>query len=178
MSRTKRYPELLKADLRNGVSYACAYLRLGLGWPLARAVSEPPRKRKPRLASARLIQDYIDEECARTARVMTHKRFTTPSVVHRRVTEDKSPTRIRRIREAYCDHFIKTGILDESMAAQLRTYADDKRASLTDPQRVPSQHASRHYRGARKGDGDHGSRPDVQTDIGTAKLISAFLRSR
>jgi hypothetical protein len=175
MSRTKRYPELSKADLRNGVSYACAYLRLGLGWPFARAVSEPPRKIAPRLTPEQRREKY-DAKRARAAR-MIHKRITTPRVIHQRTTRD-APTPARALLARYCDHFIKTGILDPDMARQLKDYADDKRASHDDLERVPAEHATRRYRRKAKGDGEHGLRDDVQIDEGTCRSIGVYLRSR
>lgn len=54
---------LTTGNLAPGVSYACAYGRMRIGWDFARAISEPPVKRAPRKSP----QQRLDEYAARRA---------------------------------------------------------------------------------------------------------------
>jgi hypothetical protein len=51
---------------------------------------------------------------------------------------DTSPKWVRKLRAAYCDHFIKTGELDQEMAGKLRAYADACRQAGRTSQRAPT----------------------------------------
>lgn len=53
---------------------------------------------------------------------------------------DTSPAHIRRLRAAYCEGFVKTGALDETLGAQLREFASASRKTNPDAKRVSPKH--------------------------------------
>lgn len=94
-----------------------------------------------------------------------------------RIAEDTAPPSIRRLRTAYCDHFIKTGVLDEGMTVQLRKYADDCRTARSHSRRVSNEQKAHRYVREDTRDGDHGGGDAMQIDGAAAARIADFLRS-
>jgi hypothetical protein len=102
-------------------------------------------------------------------------------LIHKRAANaayDTSPARIRKIRAALCDGFIKTGVLDEGLTAQLRNYADECRATEKHPDRVPDEHATNLRSREAPSTGNHGRGVDHQADAGAVERIADFLRSQ
>lgn len=156
-----------KSMLRNGVSYGCAYSRMCIGWPLERAVSEPPVKRAPRKTAQQRLDEYAAGR-ARASAVRAERqaraewnikaRAESVSVVRKSPVTELPCSSIQRLRAAYCDHFIKFGELDMAMAAQLKDYADANRTVTPHPQRVPDEHEAQRDSRQNRSAGDDDNR--------------------
>lgn len=174
-----KYPELRAAldAADNVVAYMTAYMRLNAGWSMERATTTPTRAPKVRLPVvthskvARRTYQWERPEWKRIAERPTPRKRYTP-----RLIEDTSPLRIRKLRAAYCDEFIKTGVLNDEIAAQLRKYADEKRASAKHSVGVPPQHEDRHLSRAEETTGDNGAGGGHSVDERTAAILSDYLR--
>jgi hypothetical protein len=97
--------------------------------------------------------------------------------------EDTSPAYIQRLRARYCDLFIKTGLLDERMGAELRAYADSVRRETDErrranrlPESISAESDDRSQAPRRRGRAKHSMRTDVQIDDVCARRIGNFLR--
>jgi hypothetical protein len=182
-----RFPELTKDKLSPGISYACAYLRLKLGWGIERAISEPPKVRAPRLTYEQRLEKYAAKRAARHAKLIAAgqaklyaweradwNRACKKAVVvapqngvrsHPRIKQIRkhsikstSPARVQALVSAYCDQFIKTGELNPEIAAKLKEHADALRRPKCNSQRVPAEHVAQTSRPrTRDGSTDHGS---------------------
>lgn len=178
MSKHKqKYPGLYERCKRARVGYQVMYMRCRAGMTvdeaLALPVARPGRKPKIPRPLPEPVRTFLWERPEWTAKA--------PAIRRRRYTpraDDTSPDRIRRLRAAYCDKFIKTGVLDDGMAAQLRTYADEQRAAIKHSRRVPDEPVSQRYSGRSAGAGDDGRRDAQQIDGPTARRIADFLRSQ
>ena len=151
-----KHPELEGVVRAYGVSYACAYMRLENGWDLARAVNTPVHVRKPKPPGRAVVRTLGISEAeaiyearwkrapsaltvlppvlpwdragyTRAEPVVRKPRMVRKRHVH--TAEDTSPTRIRKIRAAFCEEFIRTGEINTALQQRLKDYANECRAS-------------------------------------------------
>lgn len=188
----QKYPGLYAGAKTHGVvSYQIAYIRVSkFGWSIERAISTPagkcgrkpgvkqgPRPRTPVvLAPPWEKPGYVRVPVKRRE---VHKQIAKSPVIHKRgaaPANDTSPAHIRKLRAAFCDHFIKTGMLDASMTAQLTRYADECRAASKHLERVPAEPPPRDPVGAACA-GDNRRGYPVTVDELTADRVAAFLRT-
>lgn len=196
----QKYPGLYAGVKTHGVvSYQTAYIRVSkFGWSIERAISTPagkpgrprgvkqgPRPRTPVPTSLREIEAVYEAHWKKSLVPPWERQGYVPSpvfkkrpVIHRRgaaPANDTSPAHIRKLRAAFCDHFIKTGDIDQAMQAQLTRYANECRAASKHLERVPDEPTSRDPSGAsRAGDDSRGAH--VPVDELTADRIADFLR--
>jgi hypothetical protein len=183
-----RYPELDVATRAEGISFACAYMRLEHGWDLARAISEPPRKRGPRKirpirltreqrATARLarrlerMQQKVDNVIGSARPIRRRRRSPTHG-------EDTAPLYIQKIRAAFCAEFIRTGEINTELQNKLKEYADEQRSIREHSATVPAEPEADRYLGRTPGMGNHGPRGATETDRGAEELYRNFIQSR
>jgi len=160
-----KHPQLRAEHLAEGVAYMTAYQRLERGWSFERACNEPTRKkRRTRTIAERKV--FYQEHQAKRGRPSRGQA----------VAGDTSPLYIRKIRAAYCDGFIKTGVLDEGMAAKLRAYADECRAAKENSKRVPAEPKASHHSGRSESAGNNRAGSASQIDGEIAARIADFLR--
>src|SRR5674476_697069 len=99
-----KYPELEGVVRAYGVSYACAYMRLNIGWDLARAVNTPVRVSKPKpfkVISKPKPFKVISKP--RRERFVQDRRVWNAKARAEKRAEDNSPLHIQRIRAAFCN---------------------------------------------------------------------------
>lgn len=192
----QKYPGLYAGCKAAGVGYAVIYARVRKGMSVEAALAMPVAKcGRPRgVKHGPRAKALLPWEQPGYVRAYHKKRVLTPSVdltppialtnppvrkkayVPRRA-EDTSPRYIRRIREAFCAEFIKTGELNQVLMRQLEEYAHAMRAPKVDPARVSDEPTAqdRGQEGSRFRNNRAGDAHSV--DRQTARRIADFLRT-
>lgn len=137
----EKYPGLYAGCKAAGINYVNAYIRVRRGVSVADAIAavvafnarrNARRERKlspaPTPPTAPRLFAWERPEWNAKARAEVHQRPVKPSMRHiRRIAEDTAPAHIQRVRTAYCDEFIRTGVLNPELGAKLREYATQAR---------------------------------------------------
>ncbi len=176
----EKYPGLYEGAKAVGMQYVTALARVRKGMSVADALAMPVR----RYGRIRPIPLTL-RETMYTARFMDkiHRQVAealSPRVIRKRYimqANDTSPAHIRRLRAAYCDHFIKFGTLDEGMSKQLKDYAHECRTAQKHSRRVPDEYAAHRDGPATGAISDNGRRVVKQIDDATARSVADFLRA-
>jgi hypothetical protein len=172
-----KYPGLADAIKGTDIAYMTAYQRLNSGWSFERATTVPthrakPKIRKPRPPRPLFVQDRrpIWERSAEWVR-KPRKQY----IPH--TAEDTSPPHIGRLRAAFCNDFIRTGVINTELQTRLKEYADECRAAKDHPKRVSAEHEPRRHCGRQTGVADNRAGGGTQTDAGAARALYDYLRS-